>query len=587
MTDGETGGVPGVGGSKGGVPGVGGSKGGVPGVGGRARLHRLFEETWADTMAEDPEWATVIGYPGYDDRWADVSAEGHDRRLGKARSTLRALAAFTDDALDDVDRVSRDVLARQCREQLDGARFHLELLPLNQLMGVQQDPAMVIEAQPAGSPEERERIVERLRRLPRVVDDTIDNLRRGLAAGITPPQICLRDVPQQIRNQLVADPLESPLLVPFRAADADAVRDAAAEAYSAHVVPAFERLHSFVVDTYLPGARSTIACRDLPDGPELYEHLVGVHTTTSMTAEEIHEIGRSEVDRIRAEMERVVHEAGFDDFAGYSRHLRTSPDQHHETAEALLDGYRDIARRVSEHLPRLFGRLPRIPFEIVPVPPYAEQSQTAAYYLPGSPDPVAGRPGQFFANTYDLLSRFVWEMEALTLHEAVPGHHLQIALAQELDELPEFRRNIWLTAYGEGWGLYAESLGPEVGCYQDPASRFGALIGEIWRAVRLVVDTGLHAFGWTREEAIAYFEETTGRPGDHDIVVEIDRYIVWPGQALGYKIGELEIKALRARAAAELGGRFDLRGFHDEVLRHGCLPLDVLARQVDGWIASA
>ena len=546
------------------------------------RLHDLFARAWADEMAESPESATVLGHPGYDDRWSDVSADGVQRRVDKAHALLRDLVTFPDDALDDTDRVSRDLLAHDCRERIEDAGFRNHLMPVDQLMGVQQDPAQIIEAQPAKTPEEQERIVERLRRLPALVDQTIELLREGLAAGLTPPQVCLRDVPQQIRNQIVDDPFASPLLVPLVEATDESVRSGAAEAY-AGVARAYERLLTYVEDTYLPGARDTIACRDLPDGEARYAHAVRHHTTTDLTPDEIHELGLSEVARIRALMEQVAADAGYRGFEDFTAYLRTSPEQHHTDAAALLEGYREIGRRVDAHLPQLFGRLPKVPYEIVAVPPYAEQSQTAAYYLPPAPD--GSRPGQFFANTYDLPSRYIWEMEALTLHEAVPGHHLQIALAQELTELPEFRRNAWFTAYGEGWGLYAESLGPEVGCYQDPTQRFGALTGEIWRAVRLVLDTGLHHLGWSRDQAISYFQEVTGR-SDHDIVVEVDRYIVWPGQALGYKIGELKIKELRARSSSALGDRFDLRAFHDEVLRHGCVPLDLLERQIDEWVSA-
>jgi uncharacterized protein (DUF885 family) len=546
------------------------------------RLRRVFEDEWRHQMAESPESATMLGYPGFDDRWSDASPAAVEARLAHAQELLATLDGFGDDELDDVDRMSRDLLASDTRDLVEGARFHEEWQPVNQLGGVQQDAAMVLEAQPHATAEEQERIVERLRRLPEVVDQTIENLRLGLAAGLTPPQICLRDVPAQIDNQLPADALDSPLLAGLADAD-ERLREAAASAVRDAVAPAFARLRSFLVDTYLPGARTTIACRDLPDGEEYYAHLIRVHTTTELTAGEIHELGLAEVARIRAAMDEVAKGEGYDGFGPYATHLRTSPDQHHASAEAVLEGYREIGRRIDAHLPELFGRLPKLPYEIVAVPPYAEQSQTAAYYLPPAPD--GSRPGQFFANTYDLPSRYVWEMEALTLHEAVPGHHLQIALAQELAELPEFRRNAWYTAFGEGWALYAESLGVDAGCYRTPSSLFGALIGEMWRAVRLVLDTGLHALGWSREQAIAYFEDATGRHGDHDIVVEVDRYIVWPGQALGYKIGELRIKELRARAASVLGGSFDLRAFHDEVLRHGCLPLGLLERQVDDWVA--
>ena len=546
------------------------------------RLHDLFARSWADEMAESPESATVLGYAGHDDRWADVSPDAVERRVGKATALLRELGTFADDDLDDTDRVSRDLLAHECRERIEDASFRNELMSVDQLMGVQQDPAQVIDAQPARTVEEHERIVERLRRLPVLIDQTIDNLLVGLRAGLTPPQVCLRDVPQQIRNQIVSDAFASPLLVPLVDATDDRVRRGAAEAY-AGVAEAYERLHQFFVETYLPGARTSIACRDLPNGEARYAYAVRHHTTTDLTPDEIHAIGLEEVARIRSLMEEVARSAGYDGLEDYTGYLRTAPEQHHDDAESLLEGYREIGRRVDAHLPQLFGRLPRVPYEIVAVPAYAEQSQTAAYYLPPAPD--GSRAGQFFANTYDLPSRYIWEMEALTLHEAVPGHHLQIALAQELTELPEFRRNAWFTAYGEGWGLYAESLGPEVGCYQDPAQLFGALTGEIWRAVRLVLDTGLHHLGWSRDRAIAYFQEVTGR-SDHDIVVEVDRYIVWPGQALGYKIGELKIKELRARATAAMGDRFDLRAFHDEVLRHGCVPLDLLERQLETWIAT-
>lgn len=546
------------------------------------RLHQLFAEEWAYQMEQSPEAATFYGQPGHDDRWGDVSPDAVAARVDHARSLLDILATFTDDDVDDVDRVSRDLLANDARLLVEGAAFHDEWQSLNQLEGVQQDAAMLIEAQPASTVEEQQRIVERLRGLPAVVDQAIENLRRGLGAGITPPQICLRDVPRQIDNQVASDLFESPLLATLAVAEDD-VRAAAAEAFTRGVAPAFGRLRRFLVEEYIPGARATIACRDLPEGEARYGHLVRLHTTTDLTPQQIHDIGLAEVARIHDEMRNVATTAGFDSFEDYARHLRTTPEQRHETPEALLEGYRAIGRRVDERLPSLFGRLPKIPYDIVPVPPYAERSQTAAYYLPPAPD--GSRSGQFFANTYDLPSRYRWEMEALTLHEAVPGHHLQIALAQELEELPDFRRNAWYTAYGEGWGLYAESLGPEVGCYEDPASHFGALVGEIWRAVRLVLDTGLHALGWDRDRAIRYFEDSTGRHGEHDIVVEVDRYIVWPGQALGYKIGELKLKELRARATAQLGGAFDVRAFHDEVLRHGCLPLDLLEVQVDAWIA--
>jgi uncharacterized protein (DUF885 family) len=281
-------------------------------------------------------------------------------------------------------------------------------------------------------------------------------------------------------------------------------------------------------------------------------------------------------------MESIIEQTGFQgDFAAFSHHLRTDPKFYFDDAESLLAGYRDIAKRLDPELPRLFGRLPRLPYGVVAVPSYSEKSQTTAYYRSGSI--AAGRAGYFYANTYDLKSRPKWEMEALTLHEAVPGHHLQIALAQELEGLPEFRRHGRYTAFVEGWGLYAESLGEELGLYQDPYARFGQLTYEMWRAIRLVVDTGMHALGWSRQEAIDFFKENASKT-EHDIVVEVDRYIVWPGQALAYKIGELKIQELRRRALEKLGGRFDARAFHDELLGQGPLPIELLESRMEAWI---
>jgi uncharacterized protein (DUF885 family) len=398
----------------------------------------------------------------------------------------------------------------------------------------------------------------------------------GLRAGITPPQVCLRDVADQVRNQLVSDPLESPLLAAVQT-------DEAARVFTDTIAPAYQRLLDYLTETYIPRARATTACLDLPDGEERYAWRIRMFTTTDLSAQDIHDIGRGEVERIGTAMRALIDKVGFDGgFAEFSTFLGSDDRFFCTSADELLSTYREITARIDPQLPRLFGRLPKLPYVVEPVPAYAEKSQTAAYYLPGAPD--GSRPGTFFANTYDLRSRPNWEFESLALHEAVPGHHLQIALAQELDDLPAFRRNAWFTAYGEGWGLYAESLGEELGLYTDPFSRYGAYSGELWRAIRLVVDTGMHALGWSREQGIEYAQETAGRY-DHDIVVEIDRYLIWPGQALAYKLGELELQALRRKAAAALGDRFDVAAFHDEVLRHGCLPLQVLGAQVDAWIA--
>jgi uncharacterized protein (DUF885 family) len=436
-----------------------------------------------------------------------------------------------------------------------------------------------------------EDIAARLEAVPALVDQIIVRMKEGVRLGITPPRITLRDVPQQILSQIVDDPLKSPMLKAFTdmpetlsAADRDRLRKRATSAYTGAVVPAFRKLHRFFVEEYLPKTRETIALRDLPDGEAWYAFNARATTTTKLTPREIHELGLSEVKRIRAEMDRVMKQAGFEGtLAQFAAFLRTDPRFFFASREDLLSAYRDICKRADPELPKLFGRLPRLTYGVAPVPSYAEKSQTTAYYEGGSLR--TGLPGTFFANTYDLKSRPKWEMEALSLHEAVPGHHLQIAIAQELENVPDFRRHAGYTAYVEGWGLYSESLGSEMGFYKDPYARFGQLTYEMWRAIRLVVDTGMHSLGWSRQQAIDFFKENSSK-AEHDIVVEIDRYIVWPGQALGYKIGQLKIRELREYAAKELGAEFDVRAFHDEVLGAGALPLDVLDARIKGWVAS-
>jgi uncharacterized protein (DUF885 family) len=361
------------------------------------------------------------------------------------------------------------------------------------------------------------------------------------------------------------------------------LRQAATEAFTKKIAPAFQKLHDFLVSKYLPGARTTIGASKLPNGDKIYAYTTRQQTTTELTPAQIHKIGLDEVKRIRAEMDKVIVSTGFTgDFHAFTKFLLTDPKFYYPDGESLLSGYRDIAKRIDAKLVELFGLLPRLPYGVRPVPAYAEKSQAAAYYESGSLK--AGRPGYFFANTYDLPGRPKWGMETLTLHEAVPGHHFQIALAQEMEDLPEFRKHGGYNAFAEGWALYAESLGYEMGFFKDPYQNFGHLGDEMLRAVRLVVDTGLHSMDWTRERAIQYFEENTGNP-PHDIEVEVDRYIVWPSQALGYKIGQLKIRELRSFAEKQLGETMDLRAFHDEVLRNGALPMSVLEAHIREWVA--
>ncbi len=553
------------------------------------RLGQYIELLLDQTMLQSPEFATQLGDPRGQDQWTDLSPEAIAARDERDRQGLALLQSLNPKNLDASQQFNLMLLLDSMGTRVNAQQFPGHLLQMNQMGGPQQDAADLLAMMPAGNIAALENQLGRLESLPQQIDQSIALMRQGLEQGITPPAITLRDVPQQIRNQLVDDPSKSPLLGGFLeipagmdALQAEGLQKRAYEAYRDGVVPAYERLLAFTENEYLPGARQSIAAKDLPNGKAWYAHNVAVRTTTKMSPQEIHDLGLSEVKRIRAAMDEVIAKSGFEgSFAEFLVFLRKDPQFYHTTADGLMREYRDIAKRADPELTKVFGRLPRNPYGVIPVPTYAEKSQTTAYYQRGSIR--AGRPGYFFANTYALETRPRWEMEALTLHEAVPGHHLQISLQQEMEDVPWFRQNPSYTAFSEGWGLYSESLGEEMGFYKDPYSKFGQLTYEMWRAVRLVVDTGMHSLGWTREQAITYFMENAGKQ-EHDIIVEIDRYIVWPGQALAYKVGELKFKELRAYAEAELGERFDIREFHDRALGQGAVPLTVLDQDLRAWV---
>jgi uncharacterized protein (DUF885 family) len=553
------------------------------------RLKALFEVDWAYAMADSPESATYYGYPGGETRWTDLSAAAIARRKTQVGRALPVLATIDRAQLGPADRVSYDMFKRLADEAVEGAQFPRELIQVTQMGGVQQDAVQTFEAMRLENGEQLGNQLARLRAVPAWVDQVIALLEQGLAEGVTPPQVTLRDVPQQVLNQIPEDPAQSPLLKAFVNPPAGVsgeegleLRAQAVQAYTTEVRPAFQRLHAFLRDKYLPAARQSIAASELPNGKAWYAWRIKTETSTDLTADQIHEIGLAEVKRIRAEMERVKTAAGFTGtLHEFFTYLRTDPKFYFTDKDELIRAYRDIAKRVDPQLIKLFKTLPRMPYGVLPIPSFAEKSQTTAYYFPGSPD--TARPGYFFANTYALETRPKWEMQPLTIHEAVPGHHLQISLAQELTDLPAFRRNSDYTGFVEGWALYSESLGEDMGFYTDPYDKFGQLTYEMWRAVRLVVDTGMHAKGWSRQQAIDYFKDNAAKT-EHDIVVEIDRYLVWPGQALAYKLGELKIKELRAYATRELGAKFDVREFHDEILRNGAIPLSVLETHIKEWV---
>lgn len=555
------------------------------------RLNDLIAALLDYTLLEYPEFATFMGHPKGNDRWTDNSFAAVERRRGDDRDALRVLRSIDREQLEGVDRLNYDLLLERMDAGVQAHRFGGDYLQISQLGGPQQDLAQTLAIMPARTLTDYENLAARLEGAAKVIADAQRWLEAGLEKGVTPPRITLRDVPQQVQNQLVEAPMDSPMLRAFSqfpesisSADQERLTARAVAAWSEQVKPAFRQLNLFLTERYLPGARESIAMTDLPDGQDWYAFNVRQRTTTQLSPQQIHDIGLSEVKRIRGQMDEVIKSTGFDgDFSRFTDFLRTDPQFYFTSGEALLAAYRDIAKRADPEMVKLFGHLPRTPYGVVPVPAYAEKSQTTAYYQPGSLE--AGRPGNFYANTYALNTRPKWEMEALTLHEAVPGHHLQIAIQQELEDTAWFRRFGGYTAFVEGWGLYSESLGEEMGFYADPYSKFGQLTYEMWRAIRLVVDTGMHQLGWTRQQAIDFFVANSGK-SEHDIVVEIDRYIVWPGQALAYKIGELKIKELRARAEQKLGANFDIRSFHDHLLGQGSLPLTVLEQRMDDWIAS-
>ncbi len=564
-------------------------------------MYNQFDSDWQYWMAQYPEVAASLGVTGGERRWTDYSIDAITIRETFLRESLDRFRFIDRSALDPADQLNYDLYLQMLETAVQGLDFHNDaipirgviphnlMMPINQMEGMQQDIPRTIALMPGATAVELGHIVSRLRAIPAVVDQAIGLMRQGVGERMTPPRIALRDVPGQVAAQVVDEPLTSPMLAAFvrrpagvPEADWAPLVDQAMTAYRDQVATAFRRLHVFLVEEYLPACRETTGANSLPNGDALYAYNAQWHTTSAETAQQIHDIGLAEVARIRAEMDAVIAEAGyanrFDDFV---RFLRTDRRFYYTDADALVSGYRDVAKRADPELAKLFGRLPQTPYGVIRVPDAVAPSQTTAYYEPGSL--VAGRPGYMFANTYKLDARPKYEMEALTLHEAVPGHHLQIAIAQELTGLPEFRKHSSYTAYVEGWALYAERLGTPMGFYADSYSRFGQLTYEMWRAVRLVVDTGLHSMGWTRQHAIEFFLKNTAKTLQ-DITVEVDRYIVWPGQALGYKMGEIKIRALRAEAEAQLGEAFDLRGFHDELLASGAVPLDVVDARIRAWI---
>ncbi|MEW4563356.1 DUF885 domain-containing protein [Bremerella sp. JC770] len=554
------------------------------------QLHQLFADDWQWRLDNYPTLGTSIGDPRGNDKWTDLSPEAIAEREKHPHALLEQLKQIDASQLTGQDLLSYELFDYNVRRQIEGQKYPTELLAIDQLGGPQFDLAYTAEQMPFQTVKDYENYIARLNSFPKYLEQNTDLLREGIAKRWVQPPGPLRSIPKQISGQVLADATDSPLFKPFKdfpdsisQAQQDRLAKLGKAAIADRVFPAMLKLKTFIEDEYLPNGAEIIGAAALPGGRDYYAYKCRYSTTTDLTPQEIHEIGMSEVKRIRGEMEKVIRESGFEgSFEEFIHFLKTDPQFYYTQADDLLIGYRDIAKRVDAELPKLFVELPRLPYGVKAFPDYEAPNQTSARYYRGSAE--AARAGFFMANTYALDSRPKYEMEALTLHEACPGHHLQIARAQELTDLPRFRRQGHYTAFVEGWALYAESLGDEMGFYQTPYDKFGQLTFEMWRACRLVVDTGMHNMGWSRAQAIEFFKDNSGK-SDLEVAVEIDRYIVWPGQALAYKIGELQIKQLRAKAEQELGEDFDLRQFHNAVLDNGAVPLPILQRLIDRWIA--
>ena len=558
-------------------------------------LAAFFEREFINALQERPEIATYFGIEGHDHRVTDLSPQAVARRNGRVDRAMAELKRFDPARLNRQDRISREVLLERLERSARERAFYpgLPFGPSDNWARVtsQEGPQFtlpfVVKATRFRGAADYENYLKRLAALPRQFEQEIGLMRAGMRSGWMPPREAMQRVPSMLEAFAGADVTATPLWRPFAefpSAVAPAERERLAAAgrrvLAEQVHPAFAALKRFVESDYLPACRNEPGASSLPGGRAYYAHLMRSQTTTTLGADEVHAIGLAEVARIRAEMDRVIAATGFKgSFAEFNAFLQKDPRFFFTKPEERLRAYRDIAKRADAELPRLFAELPRMPYGIQPMEEY--EGDNSDHY--SGPAMDGSRAGFFMANVNKLENRPSWEMEATLLHEAVPGHHLQVARALELQGLPRFRRAGGFTAYMEGWALYAESLGFEMGFYKDPYQHFGRLALEMLRAVRLVVDTGIHAKGWTREQAIRYFIDN-GAGGPDYAAAEVDRYIVVPGQALAYKIGELRIHALRAKARTALGERFDLRRFHNAVLDDGALPLDVLERRIDAWI---
>lgn len=554
-------------------------------------LHQLFQEAWEFRLREDPLLATSVGDHRYNDRLPTVTITDHERRAQTTREFLDRLRTIDRSRLTPEDKISYDIFERQGHDEMAEFKNQAYLIPITNRGGFHIDFAELPGKVPFETVQDYENYLARLRAFANYVQQYVTIMRQGIARGFVMPKVVMKGYEASIAAHIVKDFSQSVFFRPFQSfpstlPETDRIRlsEAGEGAIAVSVVPGYQDFLNFMVNEYMPSCRSTIGVSGLPGGRSYYEYLVRHYTTLEITPEEVHEIGLEEVERIRSEMLRIIEKMSFDgDLKSFIHFLRSDPRFYAKTAEALMREASYICKRMDGELPRLFQTLPRIPYGIKRIPEYVAPKTTGAYYEIPSGD--GKRAGFYSLNTYSLRSRPLFTLEALSFHEAVPGHHLQLSLQQELSDIPQFRRFAEITAFVEGWALYAERLGVEAGFYTDPYSDFGRLTYEIWRACRLVVDTGIHAFGWSRQQAIDFMADNTAL-SLHEITTEVDRYISQPGQALAYKIGERKILELRKGIESSLGERFDVREFHDVVLRNGSVPLNILEEQVNSYLES-
>ena len=554
----------------------------------KAALDKVFTDYWEDRLKHSPEEASSLGDKRYDAYLTDYSVAAYDASLDRGRGFLERLGAIDTAGLDDQEKLSKDLLVRTLVEQQEEAEFKPWEMPISQFGGIHIELPQLVAQLSFDGQTDYDNYVLRLKAVPTAFEQITTNLMTAMDDNRVLPKYLIDKVIVQVNTLATQKPEDSPFARPLQkfpagisAAQQEADKQEVMSALQRSVLPAYARLAKFLQAQYEPKGRTDPGIWALPDGKAYYAFRVRQSTTTNLTPEQIHKIGEQQVAEDEAQMLAIAHKLGFADLAAMSSAMKTNPKLHPTSAEAIIDAYRGYIQGMHPKLPQLFGRLPKAPVEVKPVPTYMEKDSADAYYQEGTPD--GKRPGAVFVDTYKFADRDLADVEAIAYHEGVPGHHLQISIAQELTGIPDFRKHSYYTAYTEGWGLYAEHLGKDIGFYQDPYSDFGRLQGDIWRAIRLVVDTGVHEDHWTRQQMIDYFHAHSSI-NETSVQAETDRYIAWPAQALGYKIGQLKFLELRAKAEKALGPKFDIRAFHDEVIDSGALPLDILTQRVDAWI---